>query len=47
MKIKICNIAIQVIYKIIFNEFLCKNKFIIEKYIKFVIETDTRRKFIK
>jgi hypothetical protein len=47
MKIKICNIAIRVIYQIIFNEFLYKNKFVIEKCIKFIIETDTRRKFIE
>jgi len=36
MKIKISNIAIQVIYLIIFNEFLSQNKFMIEKHIKFI-----------
>jgi len=39
IKIKIPNIAIQVIYLIIFNEFLYQNKFVIEKHIKFIIET--------
>ena len=47
MKIKISNIAIQVIYLIIFNEFLYQNKFMIEKHIKFIIETYTHIKFIE
>ena len=47
MKIKISNIAIQVIYLIIFNEFLSQNKFMIEKHIKFIIETYTHIKFIE
>jgi hypothetical protein len=47
MKIKISNIAIQVTYLIIFNEFLYQNKFVIEKHIKFVIETNTHIKFIE
>ena len=29
------------------NEFFCQNKFVIEKYIKFIIETDTYIKFIE
>jgi hypothetical protein len=47
MKIKISNIAIWVIYLIIFNEFLNQNKFVIEKHIKIIIETDTYIKFIE
>jgi hypothetical protein len=39
IKIKISNIAIRVIYLIIFNEFLYRNKF--------EIETDTYIKFIE
>ena len=39
IKIKISNIAIQVTYLIIFNEFLYQNKF--------VIETNTHIKFIE
>jgi hypothetical protein len=30
-----------------FNEFLYKNKTVIEKHIKFVIETDTHIRFIE
>jgi hypothetical protein len=30
-----------------FNEFLYQNKFVIEKYIKFIIETETYIKFIE
>jgi len=41
MNIKIFNIATQVIYLIVFNEFLYQNKFVLEKHIKFVIETYT------
>jgi len=40
------NIATRVIYLVMFNKFLYQNKFIIEKHIKFVIETDTYIKFI-
>jgi hypothetical protein len=47
MKIKISNIATRVIYLVMFNEFLYQNKFIIEKHIKFIIETNTHIKFIK
>ena len=47
IKIKIYNIATRVIYLIIFNEPLYQNKFIIEKHIIFVIETDTHIKFIE
>ena len=47
IKIKISNIAIQVTYLIIFNEFLYQNKFVIEIHIKFVIETNTHIKFIE
>jgi len=43
-KIKISNIAIWVIYMIMFDELLFQNKFVIEKYIKFTIETDTHMK---
>jgi hypothetical protein len=32
---------------VMFNKFLNQNKFIIEKQIKFVIETDTHIKFIE
>jgi hypothetical protein len=31
----------------VFNEFLHQNKFVIEKYIKFIIETDTQKVFIE
>ena len=41
MKIKISKIATRVIYLVMFNEFLYQDKFVIEKYIKFVIETNT------
>jgi hypothetical protein len=41
MKIKISKITTRVIYLVIFNEFLYQNKFVIEKYIKFVIEINT------
>jgi hypothetical protein len=41
MKIKIFNITTRVIYLTVFNEFLYQNKFVIEKYIKFVIKTNT------
>jgi hypothetical protein len=47
MKIKISNIAIRVINLIMFNEFLYQNKFVIEKHIKFVIETNTYINFIE
>jgi hypothetical protein len=47
IKIKISNIAICVIYLVIFNEFLYQNKFVIEKHIKFIIETDIHIKFIE
>jgi hypothetical protein len=30
---------------VIFNEFFNQNKFIIEKHVKFIIETDTHIKF--
>jgi len=43
-KIKISNIAIWVIYMIMFDELLFQNKFVIEKHIKFTIETDTHIK---
>jgi hypothetical protein len=44
MKIKISNIAIQVIYLVIYNGLLYQNKFVIEKHIKFIIEIDTHIK---
>jgi hypothetical protein len=44
MKIKIFNIATWVIYIVMFNEFLYQNKFVTEKHIKFIIETDTHIK---
>jgi hypothetical protein len=47
IKIKISNIVIWVIYFVIFNEFFYQNKFVIEKDIKFVIETDIHIKFIE
>jgi predicted choloylglycine hydrolase len=47
IKIKISHIVTQVIYMVMFNKFLNQNKFIIEKQIKFVIETDTHIKFIE
>jgi hypothetical protein len=31
----------------VFNEFLHQNKFVIEKHIKFIIETDTQKVFIE
>jgi hypothetical protein len=43
-KIKISNVTIWIIYIIMFNETLYQNKFVIEKTIKFVIETDTHIK---
>jgi hypothetical protein len=45
LKINISNITIIVVYMVIFNEFFNQNKFIIEKHIKFIIETDTHIKF--
>jgi hypothetical protein len=45
VKIKISNITIRVIYLVISNEFLYQNKFVKEKHIKFIIETDTHIKF--
>jgi hypothetical protein len=42
---KISNITIRVIYLVISNEFVYQNKFVKEKYIKFIIETDTHIKF--
>jgi hypothetical protein len=45
VKIKISNITIRVIYLVISNEFVYQNKFVKEKYIKFIIETDTHIKF--
>jgi hypothetical protein len=47
MKIKISNIATRVIYLVMFNELLYQNKFVIEKHIKFIIETNTHIKFIE
>jgi len=47
MKIKIFNIVKQVIYLIVFNEFLYHNKFVIEKHIKFIIEINTHIKFLE
>jgi hypothetical protein len=47
IKIKISNIVIWVIYFVIFNELFYQNKFVIEKDIKFVIETDIHIKFIE
>jgi hypothetical protein len=47
MKIKIFNIVKQVIYFIVFNEFLYQNKFVIEKHIKFIIEINTHIKFLE
>ena len=45
--IKISHIVTRVIYLVIFNKFLYQNKFVIEKHIKFIIETDTHIKFIE
>ena len=45
IKIKISNIATRVIYLVMCNEFFYQNKFVIEKQIKSLIETNT--KFIK
>ena len=46
--IKISHIVTRVIYLVIFNKFLYQNKFVIEKHIKFVIETNnTQIKFIE
>jgi hypothetical protein len=47
MKIKILNIATQVIYLVVFNNFLYQNKFVIKEHIKFIIETDTHIRFIE
>jgi len=47
IKIKISHIATRVIYLVMFNKFLYQNKFVIEKHIKFVIETNTQIKFIE
>jgi hypothetical protein len=47
MKIKISIIAMRIIYLIMFNEFFYQNKFVLEKHIKFIIETDTHRKFVE
>jgi hypothetical protein len=43
MRIKIANIAIWVIYMIMFDELLYQNKFVIEKHLKFTIKTDTHK----
>ena len=43
MNIKIFNIAIWIIYFVVFNEFLYQNKFVVEKHIKFIIETNTQK----
>jgi hypothetical protein len=45
MKIKISHIATKVIYLVMFNKLVYQNKFIIEKHIKFVIETNIHIKF--
>ena len=37
IKIKISHIATRVIYLVMFNKFIYKNKFVIEKHIKFAI----------
>ena len=47
ININISYIATRVIYMVMFNEFLYQNKFIIEKHIKFIIETNTHIKFIE
>jgi hypothetical protein len=47
IKIKIFNIAIRVIYLVMFNEFFYQNKFAIEKHIEFIIKIDTYIKFIE
>ena len=47
MKNKISRIATLVIYLVMFNKFLYENKFVIEKHIKFVVETDKHIKFIE
>jgi hypothetical protein len=47
IKIKISIIAMRIIYLIMFNEFFYQNKFVLEKHIKFIIETDTHRKFVE
>jgi hypothetical protein len=47
IKIKIFHIATRVIYMVMFNKFFYQNKFVIEKHIKFIIETDTHIKFIE
>jgi hypothetical protein len=41
------HIATRVIYMVMFNKFFYQNKFVIEKHIKFVIETDTHINFIE
>ena len=47
MNIKIFHIATRIIYLVVFNEFLCQDKLVIEKHIKFIIETDIHIKFIE
>jgi hypothetical protein len=47
MKIKISHITTRVIYLVLFNKLFYQNKFVIEKHIKFVIETDIHIKFIE
>jgi len=47
IKIKISHIATPVIYVVMFNKILYKNKYIIKKHIKFVIKTDTHIKIIE
>ena len=47
MKNKISRIATLVIYLVMFNKFLYENKFVIEKHIKILMETDTHIKFIE
>jgi hypothetical protein len=47
MKIKISYIRTQVICLVMFNKFLYKNKFIIKKHIKFIIETNKHINFIE
>jgi hypothetical protein len=43
----ISNITTRVIYLIMFNEFLYKNKFVIEKHMKIIIKTRIHIKFIE
>jgi len=47
IKIRISNITTRVIYLIIFNELLYKNKFVIEKHMKIIIKTRIHIKFIE